>query len=357
MSDMLRVAIVGMGIGRVQARGFIQHARSEVAALCDLDRSRMQAVADEYQITPAFFTDYRELCRSPEIDAIYIGTPNQFHVPVGLEAVRNGKHVLMTKPLADALEPARTMVAEAEAAGVVNMMSLTGRFNPNTQYLGQLIARGELGRVYYARSRSVRRSGIPSWSPGFVMAGGGAWRDMGVHMLDAAWWLMGRPTPVSVTGVSGAEFGPRGQGYWEYAAPSDSIRDAFAADDYAGGFVRFAGGAGLQIESFWASHQLDEAAIDLFGTEAGARLDPFSAREGIEAIRILRTVDGAPCDTSVRMPRGPDTWERIAAHFTACILDGVACAAPLRHGLIVQQMLEALLLSAAEGAEVRLAAL
>src|SRR3712207_7552233 len=51
-----------------------------------------------------------------------VATPNQWHVPVGLEAVRNDKHVLVTKPLADALPPAEQIVAAAEAAGVVNMI-------------------------------------------------------------------------------------------------------------------------------------------------------------------------------------------------------------------------------------------
>ncbi|HMO59484.1 MAG TPA: Gfo/Idh/MocA family oxidoreductase, partial [Roseiflexaceae bacterium] len=275
MTSTLRVAIVGMGIGRANARGFARVPRCTIAALCDVDRARMQSVADELAITPAYFTDFRELCRSDEIDAIFVGTPNQLHVPIGLEAVRNGKHVLMTKPLADSLAAARTMVEAAEAAGVVGMMSLSGRFSAVTQYLGRQTLAGELGRIYYARSRSIRRSGIPSWSRGFIERGGGAWRDMGVHMLDAAWWLMGMPQPIGVVGVSGAEFGPRGLGFWNYAAQDAATAAQYAADDYAGGFIRFAGGAGLQIESFWASHQPDETAIELFGTEGGARFDPF----------------------------------------------------------------------------------
>jgi predicted dehydrogenase len=344
-----------MGIGRANARGFARTPRCTIAALCDLDEARMRDVADELKIEPAFFSDYRALCRSPEIDAIFVGTPNQLHVPIGLEAVRNGKHVLMTKPLADSLDPARTLVEAAEAAGVVGMMSLSGRFSAVTQYLGRLTSAGELGRVYYARSRSIRRSGIPSWSAGFIERGGGAWRDMGVHMLDAAWWLMGQPQPVSVAGVSGAEFGPRGRGFWNYAPQTPEVAARYAADDYAGGFIRFANGAGLQIESFWASHQPDETAIELFGTEGGARLDPFGGSEHNPApLQILRTVGDAPADTAVRMPKGPDSWERIATHFVSCILDGTPCEAPLRHGLIVQEVLEALLVSAAEGAEVRI---
>jgi predicted dehydrogenase len=99
------------------------------------------------------------------------------------------------------------------------------------------------------------------------------------------------------------------------------------------------------VESFWASHQPDELQIELFGTGGGAKVFPPT---------LYRTVDGAPADTTVRLPKGPNGFRRLAAHFIACVLDGVPCEAPLRHGLTIQRMLEALLKSAEEGREVRL---
>jgi predicted dehydrogenase len=99
----------------------------------------------------------------------------------------------------------------------------------------------------------------------------------------------------------------------------------------------------VQVESFWASHQPEEFQIELFGTDAGARLSPLT---------LYRTVHGAPQDTTVKLPKGPEVWDVIAGHFIDCILDRVTCEAPLRHGLIVQQMMEALLESAATGQEV-----
>jgi predicted dehydrogenase len=61
-----------------------------------------------------------------------------------------------------------------------------------------------------------------------------------------------------------------------------------------------------------------------------------------------------PQDIGMKLPPGPSAWDNIAAHFIACILDGIECQAPLRHGLMVQQMLEGLLRSAETGREVRL---
>ncbi len=342
--ESIRVGIIGMGIGRTNARGFARSKRSQVVALCDLIPERMESVAKEMPEPVRFFTDHHEMCRDPEIDAIFIGTPNQFHVPVALEVVRNGKHVMVTKPLSDSVAAARELVEAAEAAGVVNMMSLSTRFDKRTQYMGQAVQGGEFGDIYYARARSVRRSGIPSWSLGFVQAGGGAFRDMGVHVLDSVWWLMGMPRPIAVSGVSGAKFGPRGIGYWDYV-PHPELGPKYASDDYAGGMIRFANGAGLQVESFWASHQPEELQIELFGTEAGGKVFPPT---------IYRTVNEAPTDTTITFPTVDDVWTTMADHFNACVLDGIPCAAPLRHGLIVQEMMEALLESAASGREVAL---
>ena len=341
----VRVAIVGMGIGRPNGRSLGANPRGRVTALCDVVESRMEEFAKELPEPVIFYTDYREMVADPEIDAVFIGTPNQWHVPIALEAVKHGKHVLITKPLADALAPAQELVQAAEAAGVVNMMSLSTRFGDKVRYLGTLAQGGDFGELYYARARSIRRSGIPDWSPGFILAGGGAFRDMGVHVLDAAWWLLGMPQPVSVTGVAGAKFGPRGQGYWQYRPQVEDFYRQYNADDYGGGFIRFANGAGLQIESFWASHQRDELQIELFGTDAGACLDPLT---------LYRTACGAPQDVTVNLPAERQVWDTIADHFISCILDGIPCEAPLRHGLVIQEMMEALLESATCGHEVRI---
>ncbi|UCH34357.1 MAG: Gfo/Idh/MocA family oxidoreductase [Armatimonadota bacterium] len=345
MAREVRVGIIGMGIGRPNAQAIAKNPRGRVVALCDLVEDRMQDFAKELPEPVKMFTDYKKMCRDKEVDAVFVGTPNQMHVPMGLAAVRNGKHVFITKPLADSERAATTLVREAEAAGVVNMMSLSTRFGRDCQYLGGLIREGQLGELYYGRARSIRRSGIPAWNLGFIQKGGGAFRDMGVHVLDAAWWLLGRPRPITVTGVAGAKFGPRGLGYWDYQAPPKKVWTQYASDDYAGGFIRFEGGIGLQVESFWASHQPEEFQIELFGTEGGARYSPLT---------IYRTEDGAPQDVTVNLPRGPSGWDNIAGHFIDCILDAVECAAPLRHGLIVQQMMEALLRSAESGKEVRI---
>jgi len=344
--DQVRVGIVGLGIGKANARALAANPRGRVTALCDIIEEKMPAFAPELPEQPKFFVDYEEMCQSPDIDAVFVGTPNQLHVPVALAAVRAGKHVLCTKPLSDSAEAAAQLVKEAEAAGVVNMMSLSLRFSEQVQYLGKRVQQGEFGDIYYTHASSIRRSGIPDWNPGFVEKGGGAFRDMGVHFLDSTWWLMGMPKPVSAVGVAGAKFGPRGQGFWDYRVPPQEYYGAYAADDYAGGFIRFENGAGMQVESFWASHMPESGTIDIFGTEAGGS---YTRND----LTIYKTVNGAPQDATIALPTPEHHFGRVADHFIDCVLDGIPCEAPLRHGWMVQQMMEAVLKSGETGEEIR----
>lgn len=349
-NKQVRIAVVGMGIGRPNGSALSRNARGKVVALCDLDEDRMKGFAKDLPGTQKLYTDYKEMCQATDIDAVFVGTPNQWHVPIALEAVKNGKHVMVTKPLADSEQAAQKLVEAAADAGVVNMMSLSTRFGRACQHLGSLTRDDYFGEIYYARARSVRRSGIPAWNLGFIQKGGGAFRDMGVHVLDAVWWIMGMPTPIAVLGAAGAKFGPRGLGYWNRSKPPKSTYSKYDSDDYAGGFITFENGVGLQVESFWASHQPDEFQIELFGTDAGATMSPLKA---------YRTdKDGEFEDVDLKLPKSKynETWDAIADHFIECILDDVECKAPLRHGLIVQQMMEGLLKSGETGRAVEIKA-
>ncbi len=345
MGERVRIGIIGTGgIGKQNGRALEREPRAEIVALCDIIPERMDGFEKELDRPMRKYEDLSDLCRDPEVDAVFVGTPNQVHVHAAITAIRGGKHVMCTKPLSDSVAPAVELVREAEASGLVNMMSLSTRFSPQCLYLKQQAREGFFGDFYYARARSVRRSGIPDWNLGFIEAGGGAFRDMGVHVLDGAWWLMGMPKPATAMGVGGAKFGPHGIGYTDFRLPPEEYWSRYGSDDYAGGFIRFENGIGLQIESFWASHMPGGVQIELFGTEGGGTWRP---------LKLHTTENGAPKDITVNLPKHwRGSWDNIATHYIDCIVDGVDCMAPLRHGLMVQAMLEAVLRSAETGREV-----
>ena len=79
----VRIAIVGMGIGRPNAMALDANQRGRVVALCDLDESRMDELAKNLKSPVTNYTDYKAVCQAVDVDAVFVGTPNQWHVPVG----------------------------------------------------------------------------------------------------------------------------------------------------------------------------------------------------------------------------------------------------------------------------------
>ena len=144
--DEVKFGIVGTGgIGTAHGRIMEMVPDAHLVALCDIIEERMDAFEEELDRPMRKYAKFEDLCKDPEVEAVFVGTPNQVHVPVILEVVKNGRHVMSTKPLSSSKEAAREAVEAAEAAGVVNSMSLTMRFSPTLQYLGKLCREGEFG--------------------------------------------------------------------------------------------------------------------------------------------------------------------------------------------------------------------
>jgi predicted dehydrogenase len=347
----LRLGVIGIGeVGASLGRALARDDRIAITALCDVDGAAMDDFGSYLPKRPDHFSDYADLLARDTVDAVFVGTPNALHAPVAVAALRQGKHLLITKPLAGSLPDAEAIATHCPQ-DVVAMMALPKRYEDGVQYLSRLARRGYFGDIYHARVRVARRSGIPSWSRVTIGPGGGVMRDMGVHFIDAAWWLMGRPDPLVALGASGAKFGPRGRGYWSFGVPEPDYVDAFASDDYTCGTVCFENGSSMQIETFWAVHAEQDFQLEIHGTEGGAKLNPLT---------VFRTVDEAPHTVQIDLPKGPvnpravrdndetpSFWRRISAHFVDCAINGETCDAPVQDGLVVQRIMESLIESAA----------
>mgnify|MGYP006301955575 FL=1 len=212
MPKKIRVGVVGTGFGRYHMDGFTQLQDVELLAVCDLNVPEAQHFADKFG-AQYVFEKYNEMFAMDELDAVSIAVPNYLHKPMTLEALKKGKHVLIEKPMAVTPADAREMAAAAKKAGKRLMVEQAMRFTEEAQMLRAYFDRGEFGDVYFAKSTWIRRKGWPklNFPPGGTMgrgvwfiekdkAGYGALGDIGVHLADLAWYLMGNPKPVSVTG-------------------------------------------------------------------------------------------------------------------------------------------------------------
>jgi predicted dehydrogenase len=118
-------------------------------ALVDGRQDRLQSLARNYRACPAYTSLEAAL---PHVDAVVVATPPSTHVPLALEAIEAGKHVLVEKPLAVNTAGARTLVNAAAAAGVILAVGHTFEYNPAVRKLRELVRNQELGEVYYIDS-------------------------------------------------------------------------------------------------------------------------------------------------------------------------------------------------------------
>lgn len=346
-----RVAIIGAGtVARDnQIPAFLKCGEAQLAAVFDRHIERAQALCDQYGIGKAYSV-LDELLSDPEIDCVSICTGNVSHKELVIAAAKAGKNILCEKPMAISVEEAEEMKAAVEENGVTFMMAFVNRFRQESILLSELQQAGKFGEIYHANCGWIRRRGTPSgWFTDRAKSGGGAVLDIGVHVIDLTWYLMGRPRPVSVSGVTHRRIGAyetRSVKGWAAAGARNGV---FDNEEAASALIRFENGASMSVNISWAINGKEEKMFSrLYGTKGGASFRP---------LEIYGEENGFLTDTvPVLVPE--DNWqpafERETAHFAHCVLSGEKPMPSLEDGLTVQKMLNAIYDSASQGREIKL---
>jgi predicted dehydrogenase len=152
------------------------------------------AFADRHQ-TPRVYATIDDLVDDPEIDAVWVASPNYLHEAHVRSALEHGKHVLAEKPLATTGEAARGLAELAERQQGRLGVGYQARFHPALRDLGEVVRDGTLGETAFMRSSwQTQYAGLPdAWRLQRETSGGWAIMDIGTHTLDAALWLIGFP--------------------------------------------------------------------------------------------------------------------------------------------------------------------
>ena len=347
--EKVRVGIIGAGWpGQQHARAVIAAPNAVLQALAEPDEERVAEFRGPYA-PKSIYPDYSDLLDDPQVDAVIICLPNHLHFPAALAALHAGKHVLCEKP--PTLNSAEMCVLQEEAGkrDLVYYFGRQFRFTPAMRLARDLIAREELGRIYFAEAIWVRSRGIPSglggWFTDKRRSGGGALIDIGIHALDSAWYLMGTPRPVSVTAAVFQNF--------KHLVKSP----VFDVEDATFAFIRFENGAVVQLKTSWAGNLTDEIPEGLvfgrelnnctiYGTKATVRLRPLT---------LFRDQGGKLVDQPLQPPDNADSFELQMQNFVDAVTGRAVPTNSTRQAVYLMEMVDAIYLSSSTGREVPIA--
>ena len=349
----LGVAVVGAGsIAGTHLDAYAAQPDADLVAVVDRHRDRAERLAAAYGIG-GVHTDLDAALADDRVQAVSICTANESHADLAVAALDAGRHVLVEKPLSTSVEGARRVAAAATRNARVVQVGFVRRFSGNVTTLKRFIDAGDLGEVYYARASNLRRAGHPGgWYGAQERSGGGPLIDIGSHVLDLAWYLMGRPEPVTVSANRYARLGERaGVGPARYRATEPG--PAGSVEDLANAVLRFANGASLLLDASYSLHALqDRLSVRLHGDLGGAEVEPelvlATERHGT-LVNLVPQIEHRSFDL-VQGFRGE------IDNFVQACLGREAVLAPVQDGLAVTRMVAAAYASADAGREVLLPA-
>jgi 1,5-anhydro-D-fructose reductase (1,5-anhydro-D-mannitol-forming) len=191
---MIRFGILGFGLHAAKRLmpGFALAQNCQVTALSRRDLEKAQESAREWKI-PFAFDSAEGLCRSPEVDAIFVTTPNSCHLQDVLLAIECGKPVLCEKPMAINADECHRMVEAARKANALLGVAQVFRFENSTARLKERVAAGQIGKPVFARSEfsfPAAQGHARKWINDLSVAGGGPIADVGVHCIDTLRYIL-----------------------------------------------------------------------------------------------------------------------------------------------------------------------
>jgi len=349
--SILKIGVIGAGsISESHLNAYKENKEVEIFAICDLNKERAEAAAQKYGASHVY-TDYNELLANPEIVAVSICTWNNTHAPISKAAVQAGKHVLVEKPLCRTVEEALDLQEAVRASGKILQVGFVRRYDPNAQMLNKFIQNGDVGEIYYAKASSIRRLGNPGgWFSDVERSGGGPLIDIGVHVIDLCWYMMGRPKVKSVSGNTYNKLGNRNNiENLNFYKAADYNAELNTVEDMTNALIRFENGASLMVDvSFTIHAKKDEMIVKLFGTKGGLEVDP----EVSIITEKYNTILNVEPQVNSKGFHFSQAFQAEIDHFVNCVQTGSEPISPVEDGVEIMKILRGIYESAATGKEV-----
>jgi len=313
--NKLKMAVVGVGFwGRNHVRVLSEIPEVEVVSVCDVDKQRAEVVSEKYGLRP--YTDSKKMYKNEELDAVNICVWSTKLSQEALRALREGKHVLVEKPMAGSTREAKRISDLAKAKKLHLTVGFIERFNPAVKRLKKALEEGEIGSPVSATIKRVSKWPQRIGDVGVV-------KDTAIHDIDIARYIFNED-PLAV-----------------YAQAGNLRHEKF--EDYAQIMLTFSSGKSAFLEANWLTpYKIRKLTVT--GSEAIISLDYITQEMTIETSGQTLT------------PR--HEWEEPLKlelqHFVECILNDKEPLVSGMDGLKALKIAEAALKSAEKGCLVRL---
>ncbi len=292
------IAVIGCGRIAKNAHfpAFSQMDNVKVKYACDIIESKAEALRAEYpDKVENVITDYRTALSDPEVDAVWVLTPNYAHYTITMDALKAGKHVFCEKPITVNYSMSKEMAEEAARRGLILNIGVCNRYHRSVEMLEQYVKEGKFGNIYhvYCSFRAFRS--IPGLGGPFTdkeQSGGGVLIDWGVHFLDLILYILGGAKLKNLTADTYCEMAKDMRSYKYHEMWAEDTADiengVNNVDDFISGYIR-TDKASISLNGAWAQNIKDgDMFIDFLGDRGGARFSyggkfTFTSGETLES--------------------------------------------------------------------------
>ena len=351
---MKTLAIIGCGriarLAHFPALAKMEGVRVKYA--CDLILEKAEKMKEDFPFIEQVITDYQVALGDPEVDAVFVLTPNYAHYTVTMDALRAGKHVMCEKPITVNYALSCEMAEEAEKQGKILNIGVCNRYHRSVELLEEMNREGKFGNIYHVYCSFRSNRSIPGLGGAFTtkaQSGGGVLIDWGVHFFDLILYILGEAKVKNLTCDAYCEMAKDMKAYTYKSMwaedPADVVNGTNDVDDFITGYIR-TDRATISFNGAWAQNvPNNEMFIDFLGDKAGARLDYGSH---------FHFFDGDTLETETSEHEIPDMYQGEDEAFLESIETGVYNRNHISHILETMKLLDALYRSAEEKRELTL---
>ena len=370
--EKIGIGLIGYGgIGRVHVMGyrnipFYYGLPADTINMIGVATTRAESAQKAArEIGCDFWTaDYGELLARDDIVVVDCCVPNHLHEEIILAAAGAGKHVYCEKPLALSVDEGERMVAAVNRAGVKGQITFNFRFMPAMTRARQLVEEGFLGKIYSFRGRYYRASYVDpnrplSWKLRQETTRSGALFDIGAHVLDLIYYLLGDFGSVQATLDTAVKERPVAAGATE--------KGTVDVDDLAFLHLRMADGSLGMVEiSRLGTGTTNDLQVEVYGDKGALRFKstdpswleiydmrdpekPLGGRRGFRKVETGQRFEGAKAPDWTMPPSFMRSHAECQYRFLRAISDDLSPLPSLEDGLRVQEVMEASLRASAEG--------